>query len=331
MNHRHKKITSASAPGKIILFGEHFVVYDKPAILASLNRRICVEAIRKHYGINNEIVINNELFGNKSYPISIISNLKEQKIMSDEYYPILFIIKKIFNENKYKEGLEFTFKSDIPYGMGLGSSAAAAVATVAALSKIFNKKVEDKKILKLAIEAEKLVHKNSSGADCIISAQGGLIFFQKHTRFKKVVPKKELSFILINTGIRHSTGKLVNIVKKYQQQNPREFVDLCKTSEEITKRAARALEYGDNIMVGELMTKNQRLLHKIGVSNKIIDRIINLCSGYGALGSKITGAGGGGCILVLTEQENRENFISKIRKEGLKCISVTLESKGLLY
>lgn len=331
MNHRHKKNTSASAPGKIILFGEHFVVYDKPAILASLNRRIYVEAIRKHYGINNEIVINNELFGNKYYPISIISNLKEQKIMSDEYYPILFIIKKIFNENKYKEGLEFTFKSDIPYGMGLGSSAAAAVATVAALSKIFNKKVEDKKILKLAIEAEKLVHKNSSGADCIISAQGGLIFFQKHTRFKKVVPKKELSFILINTGIRHSTGQLVNIVKKYQQQNPREFVDLCKSSEEITKRAARALEDGDNIMVGELMTENQRLLHKIGVSNKIIDRIINLCSGYGALGSKITGAGGGGCILVLTKQENRENFISKIRKEGLKCISVTLESKGLLY
>jgi len=331
MNHRHKKNTSASAPGKIILFGEHFVVYDKPAILASLNRRIYVEAIRKHYGINNEIVINNESFGNKYYPISIISNLKEQKIMSDEYYPILFIIKKIFNENKYKEGLEFTFKSDIPYGMGLGSSAAAAVATVAALSKIFNKKVENKKILKLAIEAEKLVHKNSSGADCIISAQGGLIFFQKHTRFKKVVPKKELSFILINTGIRHSTGQLVNIVKKYQQQNPREFVDLCKTSEEITKRAARALEEGDNIMVGELMTENQRLLHKIGVSNKIIDRIINLCSGYGALGSKITGAGGGGCILVLTKQENRENFISKIRKEGLKCISVTLESKGLLY
>lgn len=331
MNHRHKKNTSASAPGKIILFGEHFVVYDKPAILASLNRRIYVEAIRKHYAINKEIVINNELFGNKSYPISIISNLKEQKIMSDEYYPILFIIKKIFNENKYKEGLEFTFKSDIPYGMGLGSSAAAAVATVAALSKIFNKKVEDKKILKLAIEAEKLVHKNSSGADCIISAQGGLIFFQKHTRFKKVAPKKELSFILINTGIRHSTGQLVNIVKKYQQQNPREFVDLCKTSEEITKRAARALEDGDNIMVGELMTENQRLLHKIGVSNEIIDRIINLCSGYGALGSKITGAGGGGCILVLTEQENRENFISKIRKEGLKCISVTLESKGLLY
>ena len=127
MNHRHKMNTSASAPGKIILFGEHFVVYGKPAILASLNRRIYVEAIRKHYGINKEIVINNELFGNKSYPISIISNLKEQKIMSDEYYPILFIIKKIFNENKYKEGLEFTFKSDIPYGMGLGSSAAAAV------------------------------------------------------------------------------------------------------------------------------------------------------------------------------------------------------------
>ena len=96
MNHRHKKNTSASAPGKIILFGEHFVVYDKPAILASLNRRIYVEAIRKHYGINKEIVINNELFGNKSYPISIISNLKEQKIMSDEYYPILFIIKKNF-------------------------------------------------------------------------------------------------------------------------------------------------------------------------------------------------------------------------------------------
>ena len=331
MTHRYKINTSASAPGKIILFGEHFVVYGKPAILASLNRRIYVEVIRKRYGINNEIVINNELFGNKSYSISILRNLKEQKIISDEYYPILFITKKIFNENKYKEGLEFTFKSDLPYGMGLGSSAAAAVATVAALSKIFNKKVEDKKILKLAIQAEKLVHKNSSGADCIISAHGGLIFFKKHTKYKTVYTKKELSFILINTGIKHSTGHLVNIVKRYQQQNPRDFVNLSKISEEITKKAARAIEEGDNTLVGELMTENQRLLQRIGVSNKIIDRIINLCSAYGALGSKITGAGGGGCVLVLTEQENRENFISKIRKEGFECISVTLESRGLLY
>jgi homoserine kinase len=98
-----------------------------------------VEVIRKHYEINNEIVINNELFGNKSYPISIFRNLKQQKIMGDEYYPILFITKKIFNENKCKEGLEFTFKSDIPYGMGLGSSAAAAVVQ-AALSKYLIRK-----------------------------------------------------------------------------------------------------------------------------------------------------------------------------------------------
>ncbi|HEX7818760.1 MAG TPA: hypothetical protein VF419_05230, partial [Nitrososphaeraceae archaeon] len=169
MNQRHKLKTTASAPGKIILFGEHFVVYDKPAILASLNRRIYVKATTKHYATDNKIIINNEIFGSKTYPMSIFKEV-DGHIINEQYYPVLFIMKKILGKNEFNESLELTFRSDIPYGIGLGSSAASAVAAVAALSRLFNnKKIEDKKILKLAIEAEKLVHTKSSGADCIIS------------------------------------------------------------------------------------------------------------------------------------------------------------------
>ncbi|MDX1371705.1 MAG: hypothetical protein R3321_04510 [Nitrososphaeraceae archaeon] len=109
------------------------------------------------------------------------------------------------------------------------------------------------------------------------------------------------------------------------------FHKLANTSENITKKATRALKDGNEIVLGDLMNENQILLEKIGVSNMMIDKIIGLCYKYEALGSKITGAGGGGCVLALIEAEFKDNFIRNIEKEGYHCIPVTLETDGLIY
>ncbi|MFB5599106.1 MAG: mevalonate kinase [Nitrososphaeraceae archaeon] len=326
MNLPNEQISYASAPAKIILFGEHFVVYEKPAILASIDKRIHIIVIKND---NKKILtINDKIFGKKSYSISDFKKLQE-KFPNDVYFPILYTIKKNF-EWKFDNGLEFKVNSSIPYGVGLGSSAAISVATAASLSNIF-KTMTREKILELAIETEKLVHSNSSGADCIVATYGGLLFYQKNTSFKKLKLREKLSFVLVLTGIRHSTGSLVKFVKNYRSSNTNDFHKLANISENITKRAVRALEEGNNILLGQLMNENQILLEKIGVSNKIIGKIIKLCDKYEALGSKITGAGGGGCVLVLVEEETKENFMCSIRKEGFQCIPVSLETEGVIY
>lgn len=321
----NRNISYASAPGKIILFGEHFVVYGKPAILASIDKRVNIIVIKNNN--ENSIIINDRIFGTKTYSISIFKNL--ERFSNDVYFPILYTLKKN-SAFKSNNGLEFTISSDIPYGMGLGSSAAISVATVACLSNIFQA-IKKEKILELAIEVERLVHKNSSGADCIATTYGGLLLYQKNTLFKKLKSKRELSLLLIPTGMKHSTGDLVAFVKKYKSSNLDNFHKLANTSENITKRAIRALKNGNEIALGDLMNENQILLEKIGVSNRMIDKIIGLCYKYEALGSKITGAGGGGCVLALIEAEIKDNFIRNIEKEGLQCIPVALETDGLIY
>lgn len=318
-------ISYASAPAKIILFGEHFVVYEKPAILASIDKRVHIIVIKNDN--ENSIIINDRIFGKKYYPISVFADL--ERFSNDIYFPLLYTIKKN-SAFKSNVGLEFTINSDIPYGMGLGSSAALSVATVACLSNIF-KEIKKEKILELAIEAEKLVHKNSSGADCIVTTYGGLLLYQKNTSFRKLESKRELSLFLIPTGIKHSTGELVDFVKKFKSSNLDKFHKLANASENITKRAIRAIKDGNEIMLGDLMNENQILLEKIGVSNLIIDKIIGLCYKYQALGSKITGAGGGGCVLALIETEIKNRFMHNMEKEGFQCIPAELETDGLIY
>ena len=320
-------MTIASAPAKIILFGEHFVLYNQPAILASINKRIKIDS-RIVLENKNTIRIETNDFGKKTYPLSILKNTN-QNTYNDFFYPIIYILKKILQEFEKTEGIEIKIESEIPYGVGLGSSAALSVAAVAAIYGLINRHSKKKEILELAIETEKIIHRNSSGADCVISTYGGLMYYQKNSNMRQLKYSKKLNFIITNTGLKHSTGELVSIVERFRQNNFATFVELSNNVTNICNNAIEALKEGNTIKLGKLMNENQTLLEQIGVSNKEINNIIETSLKYGAIGSKLTGAGGGGCILSIIHQENKNYFLSNMRKSGYECFDIIIENQGV--
>jgi mevalonate kinase len=321
-----KSFAETSAPAKIILFGEHFVIYNKPAILASVTKRIKVGA-----RLNNSKTINikSDLGIGASYKESDFNIIKGRNKSQTILYPLYESARSVLSERHQILGLDIFVNSEFPYGLGLGSSAASCVATVAAVDSLFH--TPDKQyVCDKAIKSERLIHNNSSGADCYISTFGGLMYYIKNTRFNTIYSRKALSLIIGNTGIRHSTGALVSSVKKFKDRNSSLFNSLSCHAENICRDAFTAITKGDERELGKLMRENHTLLQQIGVSHDKIDYLVNVCIENGALGAKLTGAGGGGVMIALVRQDEKLKIISIIEKNGFECIPVEIDFNGLI-
>jgi len=318
----------ASAPAKVILFGEHFVVYGNPAILASIDRRITVDARATN---ENEVIIRSDIGISGEYGPSVFTIIQggiEAKATLD---PLHSAIKQVLWARKKKTGIEISISSTVPPGIGLGSSAAACVATVAAVNSLFQKKPSKQKICELAIESERLIHKNSSGADCYVSTFGGLIHYSKAKGFKEIRSKGPLALVIASTGIRHSTGDLVAGVKMFKDRNESLFESCAKQAADICAQAQRALASGKRDRLGALMNENQAILRQIGVSHFKVDDLIDICVRAGALGAKITGAGGGGAVIALAaSKQDGAKIASRAEAAGYESFEVEIDRKGLV-
>lgn len=317
----------ASAPAKIILFGEHFVVYGSPAILASINRRINVEV--KKGGREGKVTIRSDIaageFDGSTFKLIEGSNLARSALE-----PIYYAAKQALAARKQQGGLEIDMNSDIPYSVGLGSSAASLVATIAAVEALVGKP-DRKKICESAIEAERIIHNNSSGADCFVSAFGGLIYYSKGDGFKKIESKSTLFMVLGDTGIKHNTGELVSSVRKLKETNQMGFAGLMAQSKDICNQALIALNSGNADQLGMLMNENQMLLVRLGVSHEKADELIGIARESGALGAKITGAGGGGAIIaVAANRQDSEKITAEIKEAGYSAFEIAIDSRGLV-
>jgi len=300
-------LIKASAPGKIILVGEHFVVYNKPAIATAINLRAHV-FVKKLEG-DFKIKIYSKNLSKKA-----IFNMQSENKHS-ELYPIYYAAYKTMQEIGKIQPVEIIIDSQIPPASGMGSSAAVSVATVKAISSLLDVSLSKDKISKIAYEAEKIVHGRPSGIDNTISTYGGTIVYQKDKGFRFLnYDVKEAVFILVDTGIPRNTGLMVRKVRLLNDKYP-EIMNLINiTAEKLVLRFINAMEKNDLIQMGELFNINQGLLAAINVSNKKIEELIYAARNAGALGAKITGAGGGGYIIILTTK-NKANEIMKVLRE----------------
>lgn len=315
----------ASAPAKIILFGEHFVVYGNPAILASIDRRITVSAKK---GREGKVTIKSDIAAGEfeGSTFKLIEGVNARSALD----PLYFAAKHALDVRRQKTGLEITIKSDIPYGVGLGSSAASLVATIAAIESLLGKP-DKKKICESAIEAERIIHKNSSGADCYVSTFGGLIHYSRGGGFKKVDSKSKLPLVIGDTGIKHNTGELVSSVRKLKEANQMAFAGLMSQAKDICNQALTALAAGNVDQLGVLMNESQLLLERLGVSHEKADELIDVARRAGALGAKMTGAGGGGAIIALAaNKEDSERIAAGIKAAGFSAFEVEIDPKGLV-
>lgn len=320
-------MTAASAPAKVILFGEHFVVHGNPALLAAINKRISATAGTIEA---EKIVIRSDIGVAGEYSGRVFKVLRGGKRARALIDPIHDAARRALGSRDRHGGIEIDLCSEIPYGIGLGSSAASCVATVGAVGSLLGR--HDRRwICDRAVESERMIHKNTSGADCYVSTFGGLIRYGKKEGYRKIGSGKSLVIVIGNTGIKHNTGELVAGVAKFKAKKPKVFQDLMTRADEICSDAASALESGELERLGLLMNENQRLLQQIGVSNKKVDDLVRACSAAGALGAKITGAGGGGSIIALAANEKESARVAEsIRQTGCDPIEVQIDYKGLV-
>jgi len=305
----------ASAPGKIILFGEHFVVHGTKAILAAIDKRVTVTSI---FTDNKTIKVNSQL-GTIEVPIS--SSHEEVK---SEFRPFVYLANKIINSEQNISGLEITIDSDIPIGVGLGSSSACCVAAAASISELFNE-LSSEEILKMSIEAEKTIFPDTSGADCTVCTYGGMI---EYPSIEKIHNTFDLNLLIANSMIPHNTKNSVEKVNKFKENDEERFSQLCDLETKLIDEVITAMKNNDATTFGLKMSENQKYLEEIQVSNDTLRDMINSLSEI-SLGSKITGAGDGGCVIALVKDENMDKAPALLPKDK-ECFSAKIDTKGVV-
>ncbi len=299
-----------SAPGKIILSGEHAVVHGYPEILSAIDRRLSVEIEETGSEIDIQPIEGRSLV---EYAIEVIktrlgiSGLNNLKIKID---------------------------SQIPIGSGLGSSAAFAVAIAAAIFEFLKLPRSLKKINEIAYEIEKKQHGTPSGGDNTVSAYGGFLLYRKETEaFKVFSPLKTKVFpsiFLINSGKpEESTGEMIKIVKDFILSFPREAEKIFREMEQITRNFLRFLS-GEGQNFGDLITRNERLLEQLGVVSSKTKLLIQKIESIGG-SAKISGAGGVkvNSGIILTYHQDQKVLIKLASEEKLDMFRVKLGERGV--
>ena len=312
----------ASAPGKIILFGEHFVVYGMKAVLCSIDKRITATS----QFIDEKVIRIRSSLGESEISIDSSNNLEkvQQKFMK----PFFYVAQRAIKENSSKSGIELVLESEIPTGVGLGSSSAACVAATASVNGLFCK-LSKNNVMKIAVQAERIIFEQNSGADSSVSTFGGLVSYDLKNGFEHISSRNDLRFIISNSAQVHNTQDVVRQVRNFKEKNNDLFNKLCKLEIDIVDNAMSSLKENDLNKLGSLMLKNHDLLKQIGISTEKIDRLVEEAkkTSYGA---KITGAGGGGCIISLVDDSNSEDTLNNLRKIS-DCFVTKIDYSGLKY
>lgn len=305
----------ASAPAKVILFGEHFIVYGGKAILCAIDKKITVESKTSKSDI---IQIDSDLGS------IVIPKDEPIKNVDAKFRPIVFVAQKILKQFHSKDGLKILIRSEIPAGVGLGSSSACCVAAASSISGLFTKYTKEE-ILRLALEAEKMIFENASGADTASCTYGGIMEYTKQgTKRLSLNPKFQI--VIANSKMIHSTSEVVARVKNYKENNSGEFAVLCQNESALIEDALDALQSNNLESIGEKMWINQSHLQKIGVSNHTLDSMTEKIRNI-AHGAKLTGAGDGGCIIALVDDSNRKKTLDALSE--YECFATKIDTLGV--
>jgi len=306
----------ASAPGKIILFGEHFVVHGTKAILAAIDKRVTVTS---SFTENKTIKVNSQL-GTIEVPMS-----SSHEEVESEFRPFVYLANEMITSNQNVNGLEITIDSDIPIGVGLGSSSACCVAATASIFGLF-KEWSSEEILKISIEAEKTIFPDTSGADCTVCTYGGMI---EYPSVEKIDNTFDLNLLIANSMIPHNTKNSVEKVNKFKENDEERFSQLCDLETKLIDEVVTAMKNNDATAFGLKMSENQKYLEEIQISNDTLRDMISSLKEI-SLGAKITGAGDGGCIIALVKDENMDK-VSALLPKDKECFSAKIDTKGVVW
>lgn len=305
----------ASAPAKVILFGEHFVVYGEPAIVLAIDRRAYAKVENrsdKRLYLHSANLNLSGYFDNDNFKVE--NGDFREAIMKFE--PIKLAIEKVLEKSGEKVGLNIDINSTVPVAAGLGSSAAVVAAVTKAVGTLLNVELSREEILRITFQSERIVHGSPSGIDPAISTFGGTLVFQMDTGFKPLEVETDIPLVIGDTRVERSTRAQVEKVREIRDKYPHIIEPMMRAARELVLRAIDALKDNDLETLGELLNINHALLYGLGVSDDSLEWLISAARKAGALGAKLTGAGGGGCMIALTRSEEIEKVVEAIQRAG---------------
>ncbi len=216
----------------------------------------------------------------------------------------------------------FFCRDDLPGWSGLGSSAAFCVAAVRAVCRAKGMAPDDETVNENAYEGEKIFASNPSGIDNTVATYGRAVWYERGSPepCSFVSTPRDLHLVVGNSGMPSLTRVEVDRVAEYRRKNPETFRRSCREAEGLAVEARNALDRGDLSGLGGVMQRAHGLLGTLGVSNAVLDRMTDVCLERGALGAKLTGAGGGGCMLALAPDPGTgEEIAAGLREKGYEA------------
>jgi mevalonate kinase len=301
--------------GKVILFGEHFVVYGRPTIASGISKKT-VAKLKPGKEPGFRIIDQRP-----AAPGYIAKYAETQKKSVELMNAAVWHLD--FDENP----VEVTLGGDLYCASGVGASAASCVAMARAVSEHFKFGLTDEQINRCGLEGDKAYAGTPSGIDNTCSTYGGLIYFRKGrdgapNTMEKLALGKPLEILMVSTGITTKTEEAVAGLKKRMAEEPEKFQKIFDEAEAIAMKAKDALARGDTEAVGKLMDRNHELLQQSGVSHEKLDYLVDLCRKNHAIGAKMTGGGMGGYMVALFPcPKCREKAMKACEAEGYKFIS----------
>ncbi|MBX5484342.1 MAG: mevalonate kinase [Myxococcaceae bacterium] len=300
---------SAFGPGKVILLGEHGVVYGYPALAAPLSIGVTATALLRAGSEEASVEVPAELRG------------PGRRLLVEAFDAAVRV--------SGAGGLRMTLDSELPPSMGLGSSAAVAVACAGALLKSRGRSAPPtvEEIARVAWEMEKVFHGTPSGIDHTTSARNQLIHFRRaadgdpsKAQVTPVTVKRPFGLVVALVGERPSTKETVAALRARQARWPERYARVFEQIGTLVEEGRGAIERGELELLGDVMDMNQGLLNALGLSSAGIEEMVHRLRAAGALGAKLTGAGGdGGAVIGLFEEADR--VVTRLRRAGIKCFA----------
>ncbi len=306
-------MTEAYAPGKVILVGEHAVVYGRPAVaipVFQVRARATVEAGDAGQGI---VIVAADL--GRTFVAGRGEADPQARPLEAAVLGVLRHLSLTLQHD-----LTITVNSTIPIARGLGSGAAVATAMVRAVGLHFSAELSAEEVSQLVYEVERLHHGTPSGIDNTVIAYERPVYFVRGEALEAFTVGRPLQLVIADTGVASSTRAVVEWVRTAWERSRDRYEALFDDVGSISRAVRRAMEMGDEESLGRRMDENHRLLQAMGVSSPQLDSLTEAARRGGALGAKLSGAGRGGNTIALVTPERRDDVERALISDGAQSV-----------
>ena len=298
-------LIESSAPGKVILFGEHAVVYGQPAIavpVTEVQASATVEPAPPGSGLT---LVAPDL--GTGFPLAT----------APQDDPLAAAARLTLTHLSAPEpDATLTVRSTIPIASGLGSGTAVSTALIRALAGFLGRPVETADVSALVFEVEKIHHGTPSGIDNTVVVYEQPVYFVRGRPVERLTVGAPFTLVIGDTGVRSSTRRVVEQVRRAWQRSPAHYDALFDQIGDTANQARRAIEAGRIDLLGRLMDDNHEFLIELGVSSPELDELVEAARLCGAMGAKLSGAGQGGNMVALVEDDCVEEVTEEMREAG---------------